>query len=100
MRQVKPFKQEEFKNIPQKEVVVLPKHTTTKVYLGNYSTLEDAVVVQNKVNSIEPGIVPFVKSVRGHYIVQLGSFSDSEKAGILVEKLRAKGYYPKITYEH
>ena len=91
---------EEFKNIPAKEVIPIPRPTITKVYLGNYSTLEEAMSVQNKVSEIEPNISPFVKSVKGHYIVQLGSFSDSARAGALAEKLSSKGYYPKINYEN
>ena len=68
--------------------------------MGNYQTLEEATAVQNRVMAIEPGISPFVKSVKGHYIVQLGSFSDGARAGALAEKLSAKGYYPKINYEN
>lgn len=93
-------KQNEFRSIPAKEVIPLPKPVITKVYLGNYATLEDAAAVQNQIMAIEPEITPFVKSVKGHYIVQLGSFSDGARAGALAEKLTAKGYYPKINYEN
>lgn len=82
--------------IPQPQ----PLQTITKVYLGSYSSLEEAMAVQNKVASDEPSVVPFIKAIRDTYIVQLGSFSDKEKANALVIKLREKGYYPKITSQN
>ncbi len=98
--EIKTIHHEDFKSIPAKEVIPIPKPTITKVYLGNYATLEEAMNVQNKISIIEPSLSPFVKSVKGHYIVQLGSFSDSSRAGALADKLTAKGYYPKINYEN
>ncbi len=98
--EIKSITKNEFKKIPAKEVIPIPKPVITKVYLGNYVSLEEAVAVQNKISAIEPELSPFVKSVKGHYIVQLGSFSDSSRAGALAEKLTAKGYYPKINYEN
>ena len=89
-----------FKDIPTKEVVTERKPVVTKVYLGNFATMEDAVDAQNKIKAVDSSIAPFIKSVKGHYIVQLGSFSDSERAGVLVQQIRQKGYYPKITYEN
>ena len=90
----------DFKDIPTKEIIAKPKPVLTKVYLGNYPTVEAAANVQKEIESAENGLSPFIKSVNGHYTVQIGSFSDSERAGVLVEKLRAKGYYPKINYEN
>ena len=90
---------EDFKNIPPKEVIPQPKHAITKVYLGNYSTIEQATDIQNQVVALNLGITPFVKSVNGHYVVQLGSFTDGDKAGVLSQKLRLKGFYPKVNYE-
>ena len=94
------YKQENFKDIPQKEVIPKPKHSITKVYLGNYKTLEEAVEVQEKIKALDTGVEPFVKTVNGHYIVQLGSFADGDRAGMLADKLKQKGYYPKINYEN
>ena len=50
--------------------------------------------------STEPSLAPFVKAVNGSYIVQLGSFSEKDRANALVSKLRAKGYNPKVNYEN
>lgn len=94
-------KSEEVKAIEERSIKKqAKKNVLSKVYLGKYSTLEEAIEIQNKINSIDTSLSPFVKSVNGGYIVQLGSFSDAEKAGVLAEKLTKKGYYPKISYEN
>ena len=75
------------------------RNTATKIYLGNYSTIEEAMQVQQKVSSEISGITPFIKSINGKYIVQLGSFMDREKANALISKTRSQGYNPKIIEE-
>lgn len=84
--------------LPSKPVssAPVPSSTITKVYLGKYSSIDEATAVQQSINSRDPSIQPFVKSMDGQYIVQLGSFSDKEKAVSLVLKLRDIGYFPKI----
>ncbi len=81
------------------QVIPKPKPLFTKVYLGNYKTIEDAISVQNKVSQDYVSLNPFIKAVNDYYIVQMGSFTDEEKAEELVSKLKQNGYNPKITYE-
>ncbi len=76
-----------------------PDTSVTKVYLGNYYTIEEAMKVQEEISSSEPDIIPFIKAVKDHYIVQLGSFSDKEKAYALVGRIQLKGYRPGIITE-
>ena len=91
----------DFREIPAASPVVpSPSPSVTKVYLGKYSTIEEAMKVQNDVSAAEPSVTPFVKAVNDSYIVQLGSFSDKERATALIVKLRAKGYSPKISYQN
>lgn len=93
----------DFRNIsPATPVIPLPERQaiTTKVYLGSYSSLEEAIAIQNKVSNEEPELEPFIKAIRDTYIVQLGSFSDKEKANALVIKLKEKGYTPKIIVDN
>ncbi|MBQ9246312.1 SPOR domain-containing protein [bacterium] len=91
----------DFREIPAATPVVPePSPTITKVYLGKYSTIEEAMQVQNEVAASESSVTPFVKSVNNEYIVQLGSFSEKDRAKALIEKMRSKGYSPKIKYEH
>lgn len=64
----------------------------SKVYVGQYSNVEEAVKAQNKLASEESDIIPFIKKVNGYYVVQAGSFSDKDKALSLTSRLNAKGY--------
>ncbi len=93
----------DFRNIsPATPVIPLPERpvTITKVYLGSYSSLEEAMIIQNKISNEEPELEPFIKAIRDTYIVQLGSFADKEKATALIIKLKEKGYNPKIISEN
>ena len=44
-------------------------------------------------------MVPFIKSINGLYMVQIGSFSDQTKAIALASKMREKGYPSKTVTE-
>ncbi len=90
----------EVKQSKKKQVIPAPIPTLTKVYIGGYSSLEDAMAMQQKVASDTPEAMPFVKSVNNKYIVQLGSFTKKETADSLIQKLREKGYNPKILNEN
>ncbi len=81
-------------------VIPAPKPTITKVYLGTYSSIEEAMSVQNKISQEEASLTPFIKAMGNSYIVQLGSFSDKEKATSLAGHLKAKGYSPKLKFEN
>ena len=72
-----------------------PQETLTKVYLGNFTSLEDAMIIQKKVSSDFPDTAPFIKATNNYYMVQLGSFSDKDKANTFIYQLRSKGYSPK-----
>ena len=76
-----------------------PDTTVAKVFLGKYSTVEEAMKIQEAISSTEPDIIPFIKAVNDYYIVQLGSFSDKEKAHALVTRMQTKGYNPEIINE-
>ncbi len=90
----------DFRPQTRRQIIPLPKPSLTKVYLGNYSSIEEAMSVQNKISNEAPDLNPFIKAVGNNYIVQLGSFSDQDKAQALVVNLRQKGFSPKINYEN
>ena len=91
----------DFREIPAATPVIpAPTPAVTKVYLGSYPDIETAMEVQNKVNAADPSIASFVKAVNGKYIVQLGSFSDKNRATALVTQLQEKGFSPKLNYEN
>lgn len=93
----------DFRSIsPVTPVIPLPERpvTITKVYLGSYSTLEEAMAVQSKIANEDSSIEPFIKAIRDTYIVQLGSFADKEKANAFIIRLKEKGYAPKVISEN
>ncbi len=72
----------------------------SKVYIGKYSTIEEATKIQRKIAAEETDIVPFIKSLGSGYIVQVGSFSDSQKASALLTRMKNKGYSAKLITEN
>ena len=83
-------------NKPVQGVIPAPVPALIKVYVGSYSSLEEAMAMQQKISSDSVDAMPFIKSVNGKYIVQLGSFSKQETADAYISKMKAKGYNPKI----
>lgn len=77
-------------------VVPYPTPLINKVIIGNFSTIEDAMSAQQKISQVETGIIPFVKAENNYYVVQIGSFSNKEKADLLVDKMRLKGFNAKV----
>lgn len=78
---------------------VEPSVTITKVYLGSYASLDEAIEAQHKVSASGLAVSPFVKAVKDKYIVQVGSFYDSQKADDLVSSMKAKGFSAKKKVE-
>ena len=73
--------------------------SVSKVYVGNFDEIEDAIRIQHKISQEESDIVPFIKSINGVYVVQIGSFNDPEKANSLLNRMRNKGYNSRIVIE-
>ncbi len=76
-----------------------PAVTITKVYLGNYETLDEAIEIQHKISSLGLAVSPFVKAVNDHFIVQVGSFYEAKKADDLIISLKTNGYNAKKKIE-
>ncbi len=78
-------------------IIPAPIPSLTKVYLGSFSTVDEAMSMQQKIATDIPDSMPFIKSMNGSYIVQLGSFSNSDIAQTFIQRVRDKGYNPKVT---
>ena len=76
-----------------------PTVTITKVYMGSYASLDEAIEAQHKISASGIAVSPFVKAVKDKYIVQIGSFYDSQKADDLVSSMKAKGFSAKKKVE-
>lgn len=81
---------------------VIPKPTplVSKVVVGKFSSLDEALNIQNKLNGENLNVSPFIKAVKNYYVVQVGSFSDKERADSLSSELKAKGYSSSVIYEN
>lgn len=90
----------EFRTSTKTPVIPAPVPSLTKVYLGGYSSVDEAMNIQQKIADDIPDSMPFIKSYNGSYIVQLGSFSNKNVADNFIMKVREKGYSPKVLYEN
>lgn len=77
-------------------IIPAPIPSLTKVYLGTFSSVDEAMSMQQKIATDIPDSMPFIKSMNGSYIVQLGSFSNPDIAQTFVQRVRDKGYSPKV----
>lgn len=71
----------------------------TKVYIGSYSSIEQAISVQNKLIDANLNVSPFVKEVNGYYVVQVGSYANRQKAQTLYSEVTSMGFPAKMTVE-
>lgn len=76
------------------------KTTVYKVYIGSYSTLEQARVAQNIVQDANLGVTSFVKTLgNGSYTVQVGSYVDQTKASSVVNELKRNHFPARLVQE-
>lgn len=71
----------------------------TKVYVGHYETIEQAIQAQNKLMNTSIGVSPFVKDIGGAYVLQAGSFASIQKAESVAEQLNLAGFSARIVQE-
>ena len=71
-----------------------------KIYIGSYSTLEQARVAQSIIQDANLGVTSFVKTLsNGIYTVQVGSYSDPMKASAVLGDLRRNHFPAKMVQE-
>ncbi len=80
-----------------RSTVAVPK--ISKVYVGYYTSVDQAITVQNKLIDSDLNVSPFVKEVNGYYVVQVGSFANRQKAQSLYGDVSAMGLPAKIVSE-
>lgn len=72
---------------------------SSKVYVGRYSTLEQAKVAQEILLDSGLDITPFVKDTGGSYTLQVGSYSSKAKADGLASELQRNNFPARVTQE-
>lgn len=83
-----------------KDLNVQPeKPKVSKVFIGRYSTLEQAKVSQEILMDSGLGVTPFIKNAGSYYTLQLGSYSSKAKADGLAAELRQNGFPARVTQE-
>lgn len=71
----------------------------TKVYVGSYATIEQAIQAQNQLMNASVSISPFVKEVDGKFVLQAGSFANAEKAESVAKDINALGFSARVVKE-
>ncbi len=71
----------------------------SKVYVGQYSTIEQAIAMQNRLTDAGLDLAPFVKKVGENYVVQIGSYASAQKAQSVAESVQNAGFAARVVSE-
>lgn len=71
----------------------------SKVYVGSYPTIEQAIQAQNKLMSSSASVSPFVKELNGVYVLQAGSYANAGKAESVSRELNSLGFPSRVVKE-
>lgn len=71
----------------------------SKVYVGSYSTIEQAIQAQNNLMNVTSSVSPFVKEVNGSYVLQAGSYANASKADSVAKEISALGFSARVVKE-
>lgn len=71
----------------------------SKVYVGSYPTIEQAIQAQNKLMSTSISVSPFVKEVNGSYVLQAGSYANAGKAEAVAREINSLGFHARVVKE-
>lgn len=71
----------------------------SKVYVGSYPTIEQAIQAQNKLMNTNISVSPFVKEVNGTYVLQAGSYANAGKAEAVSREINSVGFHARVVKE-
>ncbi len=71
----------------------------SKVYVGSYPTIEQAIQAQNKLMNTSISVSPFVKEVNGSYVLQAGSYANAGKAESVAREINSVGFHARVVKE-
>lgn len=71
----------------------------TKVFVGNYSSFEQAKVAQTILIDAGLNITPFVKNMGDYYTLQVGSYSSRGKAESVASELRQNNFPARVAQD-
>ena len=70
-----------------------------KVYVGRYSTFDEAIKVQDALVQSSLVSSPFIKNMGTYYVIQAGSFANQNTAQNIAENLIQNGYSARMVLE-
>ena len=73
--------------------------TLNRVVVGSYSSIDQAKKAYDKMVESDLDVAPIIKEVQGSYTLQVGAFTDKDKANKLVDTLKTKQYSAEIKPE-
>ena len=71
----------------------------SKVFVGSYPTIEQAIQAQNRLMNTNISVSPFVKEVNGSYVLQAGSYANAHKAEAVAKEISAAGFPARVVKE-
>ena len=71
----------------------------SKVYVGSYPTIEQAIQAQNQLMNLSTTVSPFVKEVNGSYVLQAGSYANPSKAETVSREINSLGFHARVVKE-
>lgn len=84
--------------VPAQPPVATPPKMS-KVYVGSYATIEQAIHAQNKLMNTSTSVSPFVKEVNGSYVLQAGSYANGNKAEEIAREINSLGFSARVVKE-
>lgn len=73
--------------------------TVNRVLVGSYGDINDAKKAYDNMMDSDMDVAPIIKEVEGKYTLQVGAFSDKNKAKDLADKLKQKEYSAEVKSE-
>lgn len=71
----------------------------SKVFVGSYPTIEQAIQAQNQLMNLSTSVSPFVKEVNGTYVLQAGSYANPNKAESVSREINSLGFHARVVKE-
>jgi cell division protein FtsN len=71
----------------------------SKVFVGNYATIEQAKVAQEIILDSGLNITPFIKNLGNSYTLQIGSYSSRAQAENVASELQANNFPARVIQE-
>ncbi|MEW5822342.1 MAG: SPOR domain-containing protein [Cyanobacteriota bacterium] len=73
--------------------------SVSRVVVGSYSSIDEAKKAYDNMVKTDIDVAPIIKEIDGNYTLQVGAFTDKQKAQNMADKLKDKNYSATIKSE-